>query len=236
MITSRIPGVTHHPFFYAIYTAFSWLIYSSQKCSGFANLSPSPHPAITRHIPAVHLLHKDTRPYSQKNQCLFWRSLEEAQHSFDTWTCLSILNVFSGLAKCKKKRNRHLFFGLHWRIPHLTVGPFQTHGGFSDKANKPSRALDAVTSLVLFPPSLTALPELASSSSRLKRLEVILISLTACPQSLLHSLYHYRWYLFYYLLLLAHRYPISLSPFENKRASLFVFQASQPRHRPDSHD
>lgn len=39
---------------------------------------------------------------SQKNPCLFWLSPEEAQHNSDMWTCLDILNVFSGLAKGAK--------------------------------------------------------------------------------------------------------------------------------------
>lgn len=86
------------------------------------------------------------------------------------------------------------------------------------------------------PLSLTALPELCSSSSRSRRLEVVLVSLTACLQSLLRLLDRYPWYLFYYLMLLDHRYPITLSPFEHGAARLFVFQASQPRHHPNSHD
>lgn len=95
------------------------------------------------------------------------------------------------------------------RILHLTVSPFQSHESFAHKVNKPAHPLmqsplsysAAVTDCIPSPKS--SHPHLAQKNL----FHVLLLLLTTCPQSPLHSLYHYRWYLFYYLILLSHRAP-----------------------------
>lgn len=231
-IISRMPCVTHYPFFEKK-CDLHYISVESFTATRYAEVLPICHNHPILPSPNTYLLliysTKDTWPYREgggfngfSKESIFvlalsWRSSTRFWHM----DLLRHIKCFLWAGKMCKMNHRHLFFGLHLRIPHLKVSLFQTHGSFADKVNKPSRAL--MQSPLSYSPTFTDCTPwtVVILNSLEKSPQVISISLTACPQSHLPSLYHYCWYLFDYLLLLAHIDPITLFPF-GKQASLFV--------------
>lgn len=246
-ITSRILDAAHHPFFF-FFSFFSsqhdlhCISVESFTATKYANILPMCHhhpilPTPDTYLPLIY----STRTHGRikKKKCfnglskesllvlvLSWRSSTQFWH-------MDLLKHIKCVLWVGKMKHRHLFFGLDLRIPHLTVSPFQTHGGFADKVNKPSCAL-MQSPLFYFSHfhrlnyrhRHLARKSLKSSSSR---------SLPVLSPSCIHYIITVGIY-FTICCFWPTDAPSVFLRLKKKSASLFVFQASQPRHRTDSHD
>lgn len=224
-ITSRMPGVTPHPFFF-FKCDLHCVSVESFTATKYAQVLPVCHhhpilPSPNTYLLLIystrthgHIKNKRINGFSKGSLFVlahYWRSSTQFWHM----DLLKHIKCFSGLAKCAK-----------WSVDICFWTSSDDSTPNSQSVSNPWRLCwqsqetlmcsDAVTShsLNYHHPHL-ARKGLESPSFH---------SLPSLNPTCVHYIITIYILLFYYLLLLAHRYPITLSPFENKSTSLFVFR------------